>query len=161
MECCVIHDGRATLTPSLSRNIWLAVLIMANIDAAVDAADTQKNDTPTAQHVCYGVHGGAIKHLKGAAAFELQEESKDRKYRFVVKRLMANQRQGDEPPGLQILCGDADDFKKVQAQVDVVSPVGVCADDGDGGGDDEGDGGGGGRGRNKGGVVAVVVAIDG
>ena len=89
------------------------------------------------------------------------EESKDRKYRFVVKRLMANQRQGDEPPGLQILCGDADDFKKVQAQVDVVSPVGVCADDGDGGGDDEGDGGGGGRGRNKGGVVAVVVAIDG
>ena len=73
MECCVIHDGRATLTPSLSRNIWLAVLIMANIDAAVDAADTQKNDTPTAQHVCYGVHGGAIKHPKGAAAFELQD----------------------------------------------------------------------------------------
>ena len=89
----MIHDARATLTPSLSRNIWLAVLIMANIDAA----DTQKNDTPTAQHVCYGVHGGAIKHPKGAAAFELQEESKDRKYRFVVKRLMANQRQGDEP----------------------------------------------------------------
>ena len=56
--------------------------------------------------MCYGVHGGAIKHPKGAAAFELQEESKDRKYRFVVKRLMkANQRQGDEPPGLQTLCG--------------------------------------------------------
>ena len=33
VECCVIHDARATLTPSLSRNIWLAVLIMANIDA--------------------------------------------------------------------------------------------------------------------------------
>ena len=64
VECCVIHDARATLTPSLSRNIWLAVLIMANIDAA----DTQKNDTPTAQHVCYGVHGGAIKHPKGAAS---------------------------------------------------------------------------------------------
>ena len=28
--------------------------------ANIDATDTQKDDTPTAQHVCYGVHGGAM-----------------------------------------------------------------------------------------------------
>ena len=64
----MIHDTRGTLTPSLSRSFWLiAVLIMANINAT----DTHQNDTPMVQHVCYGVHGGTTKHLKGAARHAL------------------------------------------------------------------------------------------